>query len=135
MTRIERLKRTVDDWLAEARGKLSDGRFAASDLDALCAAVHDDQRVKKLQRILYLHASGPSIRSAVIGGAFHEPIAGFITEIDPMAPEMPYKSVHEAIIDGWRVIHFPQQLAPYNDREIDAIGYEFILEKMEVYDA
>jgi len=28
-------------------------------------------------------------------------------------------------INGWRVIHFPNQQATFEDREIDVIGYEF----------
>jgi hypothetical protein len=29
------------------------------------------------------------------------------------------------------VIHFPQQMAPFDDRELDYAGYEFILQKIE----
>ena len=86
------------------------------------------------QRLMYLHASSPSIYSDLVARAIHEPVAGALTQIDPLAEELPYESVHDAIVDGWRVIHFPQQLAPYDDREIDVIGYEFILEKLEVCD-
>ena len=35
---------------------------------------------------------------------------------------------------GWRVVHFPQQRAPFDDREIDVLGQEFILEKLEEFD-
>lgn len=86
------------------------------------------------QRLLYCHASSPSIQSVLVGAAIHEPVADAVTQIDPLAAELPYQSVHDAIVDGWRVVHFPQQLAPYDDREIDIIGYEFILEKLEVCD-
>ena len=65
----------------------------------------------------------------------HEPEPNSVTQIDPLETDMPYASVFDAILDGWRVIHFPQQRAPYDDREIDVIGYEFILEKIEAYDA
>jgi hypothetical protein len=86
------------------------------------------------QRLLYLHASTPSIRSRVIGMALHEPVPGSITEITPEEPEWPYTTVHDAVLDGWQVIHFPQQLAPFDDREIDILGYEFVLQKLEAYD-
>lgn len=92
-----------------------------------------DKKIRK-QRLLYLHATTPSIRSKVIGMALHEPIAGSITELDPHPQTWPYNSVHDAILDQWRVIHFPNQLAPFDDREIDVLGYEFILEKLEDYD-
>ena len=49
-------------------------------------------------------------------------------------PSCPYLNVHDAIVDGWRVVHFPQQRAPFDDREIDVLGQEFILEKLEEFD-
>ena len=84
----------------------------------------------RLQRLMYLHASTPNIRAGLVGCAIHEPVAGSVTEIDPSASDPPYSSVHHAILDGWRVIHFPDQRAPFDDREIDILGYEFILEKL-----
>jgi hypothetical protein len=87
---------------------------------------------KLRQRLLYLHAGSPNIHSRVLAATLHEPIRGATPQIDPLAPELPYNSVFEAILEGWRVIHFPDQRAPYDDREIDIVGYEFILEKMEV---
>ena len=83
-----------------------------------------------LQRLLYLHAATPSIRAGLIGCVIHEPVDGSITEIDPEAGDPPYSCVHAAILDGWRVIHFPDQRAPFEDREVDVLGYEFILEKL-----
>ena len=85
------------------------------------------------QRLLYLHARSPNIRSEVVGAALHEPVADSVTEIDPEPVELPYPSVHAALVDGWRVIHFPDQRGRFEDREIDVIGYEFILEKIEAY--
>jgi hypothetical protein len=85
------------------------------------------------QRLLYLHAATPSIRSRVIGMALHEPVPGSVTEIAPEEQEWSYGTVHDAILDGWQVIHFPQQLAPFDDREIDVLGYEFVLQKLEEY--
>jgi hypothetical protein len=90
---------------------------------------------KTLQRLLYLHAATPSIRSKVIGMALHEPVRGSITELSPLPQEWPYATVHDAILDEWRVVQFPVQLAPFDDREIEILGYEFILEKLEEYDA
>ena len=83
------------------------------------------------QRLLYLHPSTPSIRSEIIAMAIHEPIKNSVTQIENSNIEWLYNSVHDAIIDGWRIIHFPQQRAPFEDREVDVMGYEFILEKME----
>ncbi len=43
--------------------------------------------------------------------------------------DWPYTTVYDAIIDGWQIIHFPNQLAPFDDREVDIVGYEFICHK------
>jgi hypothetical protein len=112
-------------------GKLN--RYNRVMHDALGVPIDGARRVTR-QRLLYLHAATPSIRSRVIGMALHEPVPGSVTEITPEAPEWPYGTVHDAILDGWQVIHFPQQLAPFDDREIDILGYEFILQKLETYD-
>lgn len=119
----------VEEWVARARRK--PGQIGEEELEELLVAV---RRGQVRQRLLYLHAGGPSIRSPLVGSALHEPVAGAMTQIDPLAPELPYNCVHDAILDGWRVIHFPLQTAPFEDREIDIMGYEFVLEKMEVYD-
>ena len=119
----------VEAWVARVRQR--GGKIGEEDLEELLAAV---RRGQPRQRLLYLHAGSPSIRAPLVGAALHEPVAGSLTQIDPMAPELPYNCVHDAILDGWRVIHFPLQTAPFEDREIDVMGYEFILEKMEVSD-
>jgi hypothetical protein len=125
---------TLAGLFAQARADLAAGRLTAETLEALerqALAASGPTR----QRLLYLHAAHPSIRSGVIAAALHEPIPGSVTQIDPLAPELPYRTVFDAILDGWRVIHFPDQRAPFDDREIDIVGYEFILEKLEVCDA
>jgi hypothetical protein len=120
---------TVEAWAAQARQRLQNGGLTETDIDALLAVVHaNGGRVR--QRLLYLHAVTPSIRSKVIGMALHEPIPGSVTQITAQT-EWPYATVHEAILDGWQVISFPQQRVPFDDREIDVLGYEFILQKME----
>jgi hypothetical protein len=92
------------------------------------------QRQKSVrQRLLYLHAATPSVRSPVIGMALHEPVPGSVTQITTEGQEWPYATVHDAILDGWQVIQFPEQRAPFDDREIDILGYEFILQKLEEY--
>jgi hypothetical protein len=92
------------------------------------------QRRKVRQRVLYLHAATPSIRSKVVGMALHEPVRGSITELSGQPQDWPYATVHDAILDEWQVIQFPVQLAPFDDREIDILGFEFILQKLEEYD-
>ena len=123
----------VDRWIDEARAKLENGGIQKGDLDQL-HHIMSANRSNTRQRLLYLHAATPSIRSQVIGMALHEPVQGSVTEIVTGDQEWPYDTVHDAILDGWQVIHFPNQRTEFDDREIDILGYEFILQKLEVYD-
>ncbi len=125
------LAEQVEAWVIRARDKVRDGGIGAADLDELIQSVRG-RAVR--QRLLYLHAATLSIRSQVIGMALHEPVAESVTQIVAEAQAWPYKTVHEAILDGWQVIHFPDQRTSFDDREIDILGYEFILQKLEVCD-
>ena len=122
----------IDRWIDEARAKLEDGGIQGGDLDRLHRVINTN-RVHTRQRLLYLHAATPGIRSQVLGMALHEPVQGSVTEIVTVEQEWPYNTVHDAILDGWQVIHFPDQRTEFDDREIDILGYEFILQKLEVY--
>lgn len=84
------------------------------------------------QRLLYLQARTPSVFSEVLGYTPIEPIKGYRAEISAADVDWPYETVHEAIVAGWQVIQFPHMQAPYDDKDIDVIGYEFILQKIEV---
>ncbi|MDA1191056.1 MAG: hypothetical protein O3A46_05150 [Candidatus Poribacteria bacterium] len=122
---------TINGWIESARAKLGNGGIKADDLDALQQLLRSGE---KRQRLLYLHTTSLSPRSGVIATTFHEPVEGWVAEIDPEATAHPYGNVQAAIRDGWRVIHFPDQRAPFEDGEIDILGYEFILEKWEEID-
>ena len=136
MAQIEALPLTTPDsltvWVDQARTKLENGDLTAEDLDALLRSVAQKSKTQK-QRLLYLHATTPSPRARVIGMALHEPLRGSVTQITTEKIEWPYRTVHDAIVDGWQIIHFPDQRAPFDDQEIDILGYEFILQKLEEY--
>lgn len=85
------------------------------------------------QRLLYLHARTPSVFSPVMGYTPIEPVSGYQTEISAGDFEFPYNTVHDAIVDGWQVVQFPHLQAPFDDRDLDVVGYEFILQKIEPY--
>lgn len=84
------------------------------------------------QRLLYVHARSPNVFSDILGFTAVEPIEGYRPEITAEEQDWPYNSVHEAIVDGWQVIQFPHLQAPFDDKDLDVIGYEFILQKIEV---
>ena len=87
------------------------------------------------QRLLYLHARTPSIFSDILGFTPIEPIKGYQAEITVDVGAWPYQTVHDALVDGWQIVQFPQLQAPFDDKDLDMIGYEFILQKLEVIHA
>ena len=87
------------------------------------------------QRILYLSAQSTDPRSPTISQAIHEPLKDSIVEIDPTITGIEYKSVHEAVIDGWKIVHFPDQRGSLSNSEIEVLGFQFILEKIEEFNA
>ncbi len=86
----------------------------------------------KLQRLLYINSESTHPQSPALSAAIYEPIAGSATQIDPTSDGLPYASVHEAIIDGWRVIQVPDVWSGIGDEEDgEIIGFQFVLEKIE----
>lgn len=121
------LKAQLTDWLQAAESHLANGGLTGDDLAALKDMA---QQAQPRQRLLYLHTRSSSIYGNVIGMAEHEPVADSKESLRTRA-DWPYDTVHDAIVDGWQVIQFPWQMAPFHDREIDYMGYEFILQKIE----
>ena len=121
----------IEEWISLAREKVKSEGVRQNDLDQLEQIL----QVKcSRQRLLYLQATTPSIRSNVIGMAQHEPVNGAITQIEPDTDDWKYQTVHDAIVDGWQAIFFTGHRTSFDDQEIDILGYEFILQKMEIYD-
>ena len=86
------------------------------------------------QRLLYLSAQSTDPRSPAISQALHEPVRGTIVEIDPTTHGIEYESVHDAMCDGWKVVHFPDQRGNLADSEVEVLGFQFILEKIGQFD-
>ena len=122
--------RTLSQWLQDARRHMRDGTFDAAVLEELTPIAAGPLR----QRLLYLHASSPHVYSLVLACDQIDPADDSPADID-VDPVFPYESVYQAMRDGWQVIHFPDQRAPIDDREIAVLGYEFILQKLEPSDA
>ena len=66
------------------------------------------------------------------GFTIYEPVPGFAVELQVDPPPCPYESVHDAVCDGWQVVQFPLHQADFDDDDLDMVGYEFVLQKMEV---
>ena len=114
---------SIHAWLASAQDKLEAGTLRA-----------DDRGHRLRQRLMYMHAITPNPSSGLVHVTIYEPTADGVPEITAEEQPLPYNTVLEAVRDGWQIIHFPNQLAPFDDREIDILGYEFVLQKLEHFD-
>jgi hypothetical protein len=124
------VRSAIKNWIEQARTKLHNGGVTAADLDALEQSTEKQRR----QSLLYLHVSGMSTLALVIATDYRAAKrAADGPRLEP-EPQLPYRTVHDAIVDGWRVVQFPSQEAPIGDRELNIVGYQFILEKMEEFD-
>ncbi len=87
------------------------------------------------QKILVLYSGTPDLRSPIGAWAVYDG-----TGKDPHttgdADVPPYDSVVAAMVDGWRVIQFPQQFPAYPGMELSTsyLRFEYILEKLEEVD-
>ncbi len=80
------------------------------------------------QDVLYLQASSTSPGSGVVGMLQIED--GELSEGPPDPDNWPYKTVLDAVRDGWRIISFPNMaLLTVDEKEFYGLGFEFILER------
>jgi hypothetical protein len=114
--------------LARVRAAFLAGTLSCADLDRLDALLTGKPA---RQRILYLHALSPYLGAAVVSAALHEPEPGGLATIDPTTDKLPYETVHDAIVDGWQVVQFPDPRSPFDDEEIDVLGYQFVLQQLD----
>ena len=120
---------TVAAWLSMADARLAAGdAVSQSDLDALRDRL---SRSPVRQSLMYLHLTSPNPGSGAIACAIFQAGSDRREQITAGEVQLAYNSVLEAIADGWRVLQFPDQRADYDDSELDMLGYEFILQKME----
>lgn len=116
------MESTVRQWIESSRAKIQDGAFTAADLDDL-ERLQGDRR----QRVLYLSSQSTNMRSPVSAWVLYDSAGPAKPQLPLQDP--PYKTVLDAIADGWRVVQFPvSKLYEYRG-ENDYVGYEFILEK------
>jgi hypothetical protein len=84
-------------------------------------------RPAKPQDLLYLQAGSTSIASGIVGMSMIR--NGEVTPDLPGPDQWPYKTVLDAIRDGWRVISFPNQALLLDESRTYGLGCEFILER------
>ena len=84
------------------------------------------------QKILILYSRNPDLHSEVGAWTIYDATEKKShTTGDSEVP--PYRSVFEAMKDGWRVVQFPQQFPAYPGMELSTsfLRFEYILEKLE----
>lgn len=77
------------------------------------------------QDLLYLQAQNTGVTASVLGISLVQ--NGILMELPDNPDEWPYKTVAQAIQDGWRIIQFPNLML--DDDRTYSLGCEFILEK------
>ena len=112
----------IQQWIESSRAKVQAGIFTAADLDEL-----EKLQGERRQRVLYLSSQSTNMRSPVSAWVMYD--ATQPTEPQLPSQDPPYKTVSEAIADGWRVVQFPVSKLYEHRMENDYVGYEFVLEK------
>ncbi len=80
------------------------------------------------QRLLYLQAGSTLVTSGINGMSIVDRDGVHDGPDDPV--DWPYQTVHEAMLDGWRIVKFPEMVLMMAGEETTyGLGCEFILEK------
>ena len=79
------------------------------------------------QSLLYLHAPSTNPHSAVVGISIYED--GADSDGLDENGDFRYRSIKEALDDGWRIIKFPEASLAMNEQDNYGLGYEFVLER------
>ena len=108
--------------------KIRAGQLREADLQqALETLLRHDKRAIS-QRLLYLQAASTAITTQVCGMSLFDAEGQHDGPDDP--DDWPYQTVLEAMLDGWRIIKFPETaLIMAGEEEAYGLGCEFILEK------
>jgi hypothetical protein len=117
----QQLERCLDKFRA--------GTLTEQDLEQALESVNSQTQAQtKPQRLLYLQATNTSVTSTVEGMSIVE---GDGIHNGPDNPDdWPYQTVHEAMLDGWHIVKFPEMtLMLVGENETYGLGCEFILEK------
>jgi len=122
---MEQVKRKLEECLAKFR----EDKLTEQDLLQAIENVESTNRKEKpAQRLLYLQAENTKLTSIVEGMSFVDENG---VHDGPDNPEdWPYQTVHEAMLDGWRVLKFPEMaMMIVGEQTTFGVGCEFILEK------
>lgn len=121
--------------LRTIKARFEDGVLTRDDIDEALAMVEarsEDAETKHgpgngRQSLLYLQAPTTNPHSAVVGISIYEDG----TDSDGLVEngEFRYRSIKEALDDGWRIIKFPEASLAMREQDTYGLGYEFVLER------
>ena len=114
----------VKNEIARCIDSLRDGRLTEQDLLRVSEVAGKTQL---RQDVLWLQAENSSPVSEVVGMRIIED--GEISDGPADPNDWPYKTVLDAIRDGWRIIRFPEIALSIDDGRTFGLGHEFILER------
>ena len=114
----------VAQWLE----KLRQGALTAADLEHALERLKQGGGKATVQRLLYLQTNTTDLESPVLGMSTVEDGIVYGGPDDP--DDWPYQTVLEAMVDGWRIVKFPEMtLMLVGEEDTHGLGCEFILEK------
>lgn len=116
----------LTEHLKRIRKRFEDGVLTIEDIDA-ASALAERAEGKPRQGLLYLQAPSTNPHSAVVGISIYEDG----TDSDGLDEngEFRYRSIKEALDDGWRIIKFPEASLAMREQDNYGLGYEFVLER------
>ena len=126
-----RLTARLTAQLKRIRGRFEDGELTREDIDEAIALV-ENAAAKPGQRdgrqgLLYLQAPSTNPHSAVVGISIYED--GADSDGLDENGEFRYRSIKEALDDGWRIVKFPEASLAMREQDTYGLGYEFVLER------
>lgn len=116
----------VKEQLDIIKKKFKTGDLTEIDIDS-AILLADDTSVTPRQSLLYLQAGTTHPYSVVIGISIFEGDE----DMDGLDEdgEFRYKTIKDALDDGWRIIKFPEMSLAMKEQDNYGLGYEFILER------
>lgn len=111
--------------LRKIKEKFRAGTLTEADIDE--AIAHGDGPQSGRQSLLYIQAPSTHPYSGVLGISIYE--EGKDADGLDEKGDFLYKSIKEALDDGWRIIKFPEMVLAMDDQNNYGLGYEFVLER------
>jgi hypothetical protein len=119
------MTQTIKNQLEQCIDQLRQGKLTEEKLRAVIEALDNTQG--KCQDLLFLQAGSTALTSRVNGMLILE--NGQVSDGPPNPDDWPYRTVLDAIRDGWRVIQFPNLALLTDPSRAYGLGCEFILER------